>query len=222
MVQNTLQAEGLFITFEGAECSGKSTQTRLLAEWLRAAGHEVLETRDPGGTRVGEELRHIVKHVCGEDAVCDESELLIFGASRAQLTRKIIMPCLARGGVVLCDRFADSTTAYQGYGRGFDLALIAQINQLATCGRMPDLTILLDIDPETMQERGQMRMETLLVQDRIEDESRRFHETVREGYLKIAEGERDRVKVIDGGGDQQSIQNQIREQVSHALGRIQK
>jgi dTMP kinase len=213
--------DGLFITFEGAECSGKSTQTQMLAAWLRASGKEVIETRDPGGTRVGEELRHIVKHVCGEDAVCDEAELLIFGASRAQLTRKIVIPCLARGGIVICDRFADSTTAYQGYGRGFDLSLIRQINKLATCERMPDLTILLDIDAQTMGKRGQMRMETLFVQDRIEDESRRFHEAVRNGYLEIARNEPDRIKVIPGVDDPNNIQTTIREHVNHALDRIQ-
>lgn len=208
---------GLFVSFEGPECSGKSTQGALLAKCLRSDGYSVLETREPGGTVIGEQVRQIVKHVCGEDAVCDEAELFLFAASRAQLMHKIVRPFLATGGVVICDRFADSTVAYQGYGRGFDLALIHQLNCVATADRFPDLTILIDLAVESVLRRGQMRLETLLVQDRIEEESRRFHEVVRQGYLTIAREQPDRIRVIDGEGSVEQIHEQITRLVRDAI-----
>lgn len=209
---------GLFISFEGPECSGKSTQSAMLAHALRAQGYSVLETREPGGTAIGEELRRLVKHVVGEDAVCEESELFLFFASRAQLTRLVILPFLEKGGIVLCDRYADSTTAYQGYGRGLDLDLIRRLNALATAGKMPDLTFLLDLETEKMLDRGQLRLETLLVPDRIEDESRKFHETVRRGYLEIARQEPERIKVFNALQDRDELHEKLMMQVIHALG----
>ena len=208
---------GCFISFEGPECAGKSTQVTLLARALRARGREVLETREPGGTRVGEELRQIVKHLCGEDAVCDEAELMIFAASRAQLVRKIILPFLAQGGVVLCDRFGDSTSAYQGFGRGFDLSVIDTINSVATCGRWPDLTILMDLPVAVAFDRARLRTSTLGVEDRIEDESRDFHERVRDGYLELSKRFPERIKVVDATQSVEAIHGAIMEQVDHAI-----
>jgi dTMP kinase len=208
---------GCFISFEGPECAGKSTQVTLSARALRGRGREVLETREPGGTRVGEELRQIVKHLCGEDAVCDEAELMIFAASRAQLVRKIILPFLAQGGVVLCDRFGDSTSAYQGFGRGFDLSVIDTINSVATCGRWPDLTILMDLPVDVAFDRARLRTSTLGVEDRIEDESRDFHERVRNGYLELAKRYPERIKVVDATQSVESIHIAIMEQVDHVI-----
>jgi dTMP kinase len=208
---------GLFISFEGPECAGKSTQSQRLEVSLRDMGYRVLKTREPGGTEVGEQLRHIVKHVCGEEAVCDEAELLIFCASRAQLMRKVILPFLSEGGVVICDRFADSTTAYQGAGRGFTPETLAPLHDLATTGRWPDLTFLLDLDVDIVLQRGQMRLETLFVQDRIEDESKRFHETVRQAFLKLAEDNADRFRVLDARLDRDVLEKQIMSNVTPFL-----
>jgi dTMP kinase len=213
-------SNGCFISFEGPECAGKSTQVTLLAQALREAGHAVLETREPGGTKVGEELRHIVKHLCGEDAVCDEAELMIFAASRAQLVRKVILPFLEQGGVVLCDRFGDSTSAYQGYGRGFDLEMIDTINGVATCGRWPDLTLLMDLPVAVAFDRARLRLSTQGVEDRIEDESRQFHERVRAGYLKLAERHPERIKVLDATLAVDVIHNTTMEHVQNALSRL--
>lgn len=210
-----------FISFEGPECAGKSTQVTLLARALREAGREVLVTREPGGTRVGEELRQIVKHLCGEDAVCDEAELMIFAASRAQLVRKIILPFLEKGGVVLCDRFGDSTSAYQGYGRGFDLGIIDTINSVATCGRWPDLTIFMDLPVDVAFDRLRLRADTQGVEDRIEDESRAFHKRVRQGYQELAERYSERIKAIDATQSVDVIHDLIMEHVHDALSRLQ-
>ena len=208
--------QGLFISFEGPECAGKSTQTDLLVKKLEAEGRELCLTREPGGTTIGEELRTLVKHVQGDDAPVPEAELFMFGASRAQLMQKVILPALASGQVVICDRFADSTTAYQGYARGFDLELIAQVNAVATAGRWPDLTILMDLEPEISFQRGQLR-DGSEKDDRFEDEDRQFHEKVRDGFLDIARKEPDRFLIIDADSDIDAIHEQIWERVSHAL-----
>ena len=211
---------GLFISFEGPDCSGKSTQSKKLAKVLRERGYEVFETREPGGTRIGEEVRHIVKHVTGDDAVCDESELLLFCASRAQLVKKILLPFLQKGGIVVCDRFADSTTAYQGYGRGFDLDLIANLHQVATSGRWPDVTFLLDLDIAAAVSRGQMRLADLFTKDRIEEESLLFHEKVRQGYLSIAGNEPQRITILNAEEDREVLHNLIMEYVNDAITRL--
>ena len=208
---------GLFVSFEGPECAGKSTQSQRLETSLRDQGYRVLRTREPGGTEVGEQLRHIVKHVCGEEAVCDEAELLIFCASRAQLMRKVILPFLEEGGVVICDRFADSTTAYQGAGRGFSSDTLAPLHEMATTGRWPDVTFLLDLDVDIVLQRGQMRLETLFVQDRIEEESKRFHETVRQAFLQLAEANADRFRVLDARLDRDDLEKQIMSNVTPFL-----
>lgn len=208
---------GLFISFEGPDCSGKSTQARMLAAVLKADGYKVMETREPGGTRIGEELRHVLKQVRQSEALCDEAELFLFCACRAQLARNGIIPFLRNDGIVICDRYMDSTIAYQGYARGLDLDLIRRLQSVATADRLPDLTFLLDLDIRDVLWRGQMRLESLFSQDRIEQESRSFHEKVRQGYLQIAQNNPGRVKVIDATLDRTAIHHEIRRQVQDAL-----
>ena len=177
---------GIFITFEGVDKAGKSTQIRLLARRFQEMGKAVLCTREPGGTPLGEEVRELVMKNRAEN-IADETELLLFSASRAQLLRERIWPALEEGQVVLCDRFADSTTAYQGYARGMDLAFIRQLNQFALGNRWPDLTILLDLTVEESFARLDNVLKTTAADsDRFEIEGRRFHEAVRNGFLQIA------------------------------------
>ncbi len=220
MTSNKRIKGGFLVTFEGPECAGKSTQQKLLAAYLRALGYEVCETREPGGTRVGEEVRKLVKHLQGDEAVCDEAELLLFCASRAQLMHKVILPHLASGGIVISDRFADSTTAYQGYARGIDRDLIARLHRLSLKGRWPDLTLLLDLEITQALNRGQMRLESLFIPDRIEDESQKFHEQVRAGYLAIAAAHPERIVIINADQDREELHHRICTEVHHALGRI--
>ena len=167
--------KSLFITFEGTEGCGKSTQVELLAERLRALGHRVRTLREPGGTPIGEEIRHTLKHSKAQHAMTAEAELLLMNASRAQLVREVIRPALAAGEIVLCDRFYDSTTAYQGYGRGLDLAMVKSVIDFAVGDTRPDLTLLLHVPPEVSAERLQSRQSTLpFVRDRIEEGDRKF------------------------------------------------
>src|SRR5215475_9013156 len=149
--------QGLFITFEGTEGSGKSTQISLLAERLRSLGHHVRTIREPGGTPIGEEIRHTLKHSAENEAMTAETELLLMNASRAQLVREVIRPALARGEIVLCDRFYDSTTAYQGYGRQLDLKLVRAMIDVAVGDTRPDLTLLMLVSPAVAAERLRAR-----------------------------------------------------------------
>lgn len=190
------EKKGIFITFEGPECAGKTTQIRLLSEFFKAQGRETIMTREPGGTEVGEELRQIVKHHVSDIPVTDEAEVLLFAASRAQHVSVLIKPAIARGSVVICDRFMDSTTAYQGHARGLDMDFIHQLNQFAVTDCIPDLTILLDLTAEESMDRSSKREETLFVEDRIESEKIEFHKRVRDGFLKIAAEEPERIKII--------------------------
>ena len=181
---------GTFITFEGPEGGGKSTQIRLLAERLTAQGITVRITREPGGTHIGEAVRHLLQHDERPDAEMSfRTEVLLFCASRAQIVAEIIRPALERGEWVLCDRFTDSTLAYQGYGRGLPLDLLRTLNDFATDGLTPDLTILLDISTDEGFRRVAARVAS---QDRIERAARAFHERLREGYLEMARGEPER------------------------------
>lgn len=213
---------GFFVTFEGPERAGKSTQVAKLATKLETAGYDVHVTREPGGTEVGEQLRYIVKHICDEEAVCDEAELLIFCASRAQLVRKRILPHLSRGGVVICDRFADSTTAYQGYGRGFELSVIGALHALSTCARWPDMTFLLDTDTNELfcSRRVDNTDNSDAPRDRIEEASRAFHEKVRRGYLSLAAESPDRFRVIDAADSIECIESKIWNEVMNALAEL--
>jgi dTMP kinase len=198
---------GIFVTFEGGEGSGKTTQLKLLANRVRASGQEVIETRDPGGTGIGKEIRTLLLHP-GSVPIAAATELLLYEASRAQLVRELIVPALSRGAVVLCDRFTDSTLAYQGFGRGIELDLIERLNRFVADGVAPDLTILLDLDPAiglTRCRRGASADTStglsteLSCWDRIEAEPLDFHRRIREGYLALARDHSDRITVIDAG-----------------------
>lgn len=193
-------AQGKFITFEGGEGCGKSTQVKRLKAALEAAGIEVLLTREPGGTVLSEEIRRLIKDQ-DDDPPCDRSELLLFLAARAQLVREVIRPALAAGKWVVSDRFSDSTKAYQGYGRGLPLDVIAAVNDFACEGLRPDLTVLLDVSPETARARMRRREDaTNTTADRIERAGDAFHARLRRGFAEMAAAEPDRIKVVDANG----------------------
>ena len=189
---------GKFITFEGPEGCGKSTQIKLLAEKLEAQGIKVACTREPGGTATGEAIRNILQHDVVDESLGERAELLLFTASRAQLMDQVVLPALGRGEWVLCDRFIDSTMAYQGFARGMDIAALDRINDFAINSRKPDLTLLLDLDVEKgfqrLEERYSDGNET---HDRFEREARDFHHRVRDGYHKLAQREPERFRIID-------------------------
>jgi dTMP kinase len=208
---------GLFVTFEGGEGSGKTTQLKALLAMLRGSGIEVVETHDPGGTAVGKQIRELLLD-WGQVRMEAAAELFLYEASRAQLVAEVIRPALAQGRVVLCDRFCDSTVAYQGYGRGLDLNLIAQLNAVATEGLAPDLTFLLDLEPGQGLERASQREQQLRQrQDRMERELLAFHQRVRDGYRAIAAAEPQRVVVVDGARGMAEIEGDIRRRVQGAL-----
>ena len=213
-------ARGVFITFEGPEGSGKSTQARRLAERLQAAGREVVRTREPGGTPTGEAIRNLVQHDSAGEPICREAEVLLFAASRAQLVRAVILPALERGACVVSDRFADSTAAYQGYGRGLDLEAIRRINALAIGPAAPDLTFLLDIEVrlglDRLAERGRNGAGG---RDRIEREDLAFHERVRRGYLDLAAREPARWRVLSTAGEADAVHEAIWEETQALLRR---
>ncbi len=189
---------GLFITFEGSEGCGKSTQAGLLAERLRALGHRVRTLREPGGTPIGEEIRHTLKHSTQNAAMTSEAELLLMNASRAQLVREVIRPALAAGEIVVSDRFYDSTTAYQWYGRQLNLEQVRTVVDFAVGETRPDLTLLLQVPPAVSAERLRSRQAILpFVRDRIEEADREFFERVAAGFGAIAAAEPKRVKIVN-------------------------
>ena len=188
----------LFITFEGGEGSGKSTQARALYKRLTKLAIPVVLTHEPGGTPLGRKLRYWLKSAEGD--MSPLVELLLFNASRTQLVDKVIKPSLKEGRIVVCDRYTDSTTAYQSYGRGLDLAMVSAVNSAATGGLKPDLTLLLDMPVE--QGLARKKHST---QDRFEQEDIAFHQRVREGYLKLAAGEPQRWLVIDATKSKEEI-----------------
>lgn len=191
--------DGIFITFEGSEGCGKSTQYERLRCRLEAlAGRPVVAVREPGGTPLGESIRRTLKHTADGWSVLPEAELLLFAASRAQLVREVIAPALAEGKIVLCDRFADSTTVYQGVARRLPAGDVASINRFAAGPRRPDLTVLLDLAPEVACSRVQRRPRPEhLPPDRLDHESLEFYAQVRGGYLRLAESEPGRIAVFD-------------------------
>lgn len=202
--------KGLFITFEGTEGSGKSTQVPLLVERLREWGHTVKVFREPGGTPIGEEIRHTLKHSHANDAMTAEAELLLMNASRAQLVREVIRPALAGGQIIVCDRFYDSTTAYQGYGRQLDLQNVRSIIDVAVGNTRPDLTLFLKIPQAISEERLRSRQATMpFIRDRMEEADRAFFERVAQGYDAIAESEPDRVHVINAAATVVEVQSAI-------------
>ena len=210
--------KSLFITFEGTEGCGKSTQIEILADRLRALGRRVCVFCEPGGTDIGKEIRHTLKHSQQNHAMMAETELLLMNASRAQLVRETIRPALARGEIVVCDRFYDSTTAYQGYGRGLDAALVKSMIDFAVGDTQPDLTVLLHVTPEVSAERLQSRQATLpFVRDRMEEGDRYFFERVAQGYEAIAAAEPNRVRVVNGSGPVEVVCENIWELVRPIL-----
>jgi dTMP kinase len=210
---------GKFITLEGIEGCGKSTQAKLLEDRLTREGFDVKLTREPGGTTVGDAIRGILG---GENEICDicaETELLLFAASRAQLVRQIVGPYLAQGKIVISDRFMDSTTSYQACARGLAIESVLDINSFAIGSVRPDLTVLIDIDVATGFSRVASRNKTVgTASDRIEREDSVFHEHVREGYLEIASREPERIRMVDGSGDVDSVAEDIWRVVSDVLG----
>ena len=198
---------GLFITFEGTEGCGKSTQINVLAARLQDQGQQVLQTREPGGTPLGEAVRNLLQHNEAGAGMSPEAELLLFTASRAQLTRERILPAIAKGEIVLCDRFMDSTTVYQGVARQIDIQAVAAINRFAVGEARPDLTILIDLPPEVGMARVHARSNGQL--DRIEQEAIEFFQAVRAGYLKLAESEPERFLVLDGSASVEVLEQQI-------------
>lgn len=202
---------GKFISFEGSDGSGKTTQVVQLKKCLAEVGIETVCVREPGGTSVGESIRDILQHgdSCDESP-CPTSEVLLFAASRAQLVRRVIRPALKAGKWVVCDRFVDSTLAYQGYGREISVDLLRRVNDFALNGLMPDLTFLLDLKVE----RGLARLESLFEScdmdpDRFEREQIAFHKRVREGYLQLAHEERDRFCVLNADAPCEKITDKI-------------
>ncbi|WP_224983194.1 dTMP kinase [Geomonas agri] len=193
---------GFFITFEGVEGCGKTTQMRLLKERLEAAGEKVVATREPGGCPIADQMRAILLDA-KNSAITPLAELLLYAAARAQHVQEVIVPALERGETVLCDRFTDATVAYQGHGRELDLDVIRQLNALATGGVQPDLTVLIDCPVQVGLSRALSRIEatTGAREERFELESIRFHERVREGYLSLAQAFPERFVVVDGSGD---------------------
>ena len=214
-----MKPRGKFITLEGPEGSGKSTHARLLVAQLQDGGYSVIIAREPGGTPVGEAVRRLLQHDAGGEGMAAEAELFLFMASRAQLVRQVISPALAEGVCVVCDRFADSTTAYQGYARGCDVETILVLNDLATGGLAPDLTILLDVDVKAGFERLQQRnLCHGMEKDRIERETLGFHERVRSGYLELARRWPQRIRVVDAARDADAVQADIWELTQHVIG----
>lgn len=187
--------KGVFITFEGPDGAGKTTQLNLLANYLQQGGYKVLSTREPGGTPLAEGIRGLLLSPWGEE-IYGLTEVFLYAASRVQHVREKILPALAEGKVVLCDRFTDSTLAYQGYGRGIELELLYRLNDLATGGLKPAVTLLLDLPPEEGLRRAKKGKEGI-VRDRLEQEALAFHHRVRQGFLDLARQEPERIKVID-------------------------
>jgi dTMP kinase len=202
---------GLFITFEGGEGCGKSTQIAALKARLEAMGKTVVQTREPGGTALGESVRKLLQYDDAGQGMSPEAELLLFAASRAQHVRELIAPAIAEGQIVLCDRFLDSTTVYQGVARAIDSKKVDTINQFAIGDTNPDLTILIDLPPEIGLARVHARSDGQL--DRMEKEAIGFFQAVRQGYLDLAKSEPKRFLVLDGSQSVEELETQIWQKV---------
>ncbi|MDB2499475.1 MAG: dTMP kinase [Opitutales bacterium] len=207
---------GLFITFEGSEGTGKTTQIQRLTSRLESNNRKVIISREPGGTPLGEDIRHLLKHADSGQNMVPRAELLLFAASRAQHVDELIKPNLEQGNVVICDRFLDSTTVYQGIARAIDGDTVEAINQIAIASTLPDITVLIDLDPEEGFRRIQSR--NTEPPDRMEQEHMDFYKAVRQGYLDLAAQNSDRFLVIDGQQPidevEQAIWNGIKERIN--------
>lgn len=209
------QPSGKLISFEGSEGAGKSTQIARLAARLQKANREVLTTREPGGTEIGEQIRNILVHNSKGDEMCAETELLLFAAARAQLVREVIAPALVRGAIVLTDRYLDSSTVYQGIGRNLASDPVNHINHFAVGNVMPDLTIVLDVPEEVSMARLKQRASDL--PDRMERENIDFYKKVREGYLVLAKSMPERFILVDGTKAEDAIEKKIWNEVEDRL-----
>lgn len=203
--------QGIFITLEGVDGSGKSTKAEILRLDLQALGYEVVSLREPGGTALSEKIRYLLLNPANSE-MCDECELLLYEASRAQLVREVIEPALERGAVVICDRFFDSTFAYQCVARGLDEEMVRTANRLGSCGIMPDRTIIFDVAPDAALGRAVKDGA-----DRLEGEGVNFQERVREGYKRLAAEEPRRVRMVDGTGEIPEVYGRMVEQLSDLL-----
>lgn len=202
MAKSRRTKRGIFITFEGVDGCGKSTQLNLGGDYLSALGYKVVRLREPGSTPTAERIRRIL--LDNGSSISDVTELLLYEAARAEITSREIVPLLKSGHVVLCDRFYDSTTAYQGYGRGLDLKTVRQLHRVAVGDCRPDLTLLFDITPGLAAKRLGLR------RDRLESQPKAFHRRVRTGFLEIAAREPRRIKVIDGSKSIDAVFNVVR------------
>ena len=200
---------GYFISFEGSEGCGKSTQIAMLLGTLRAAGKEPLLVREPGGTPVGECVRHLLQHAPEGEEMVAEAELLLFAASRAQLVRQVILPALGEGKIVVADRFLDSTTVYQGVARHIPSGDVAMVNRFAAGPRLPDITFVLDMDPAIAMERLRSGRGPGAPADRMEDQGPAFYEAVRAGYLTLAAAAPERIRLLDAGQPSDRIAAEI-------------
>jgi dTMP kinase len=210
---STTERRGRFITFEGTDGSGKTTQLKILAGRLRAAGNKVVETVEPGGTRIGRQVRRILLDPANRE-LCPAAEMLLYFAARAQNFEQIILPAWERGAIVLSDRFTDSTLAYQGGGRGIDRGTVMTLHDIACHGLQPDLTVFIDIDLETSRWRASERNKSGRHRDRIDEEAAEFHERVRSAYLQLAAEHPRRIVRIEGAGSRSEIADRIWKVVS--------
>lgn len=209
----------MFITFEGIEGTGKSTQIALLKEHMQAQGKRVMVTLEPGGSRIGAELRRVLLSLDNRD-LTPQAELFLYLADRAQHVAQVVRPALASGAIVLCDRFADSTVAYQGFGRGMDPELLHQLNEVAVDGLWPELTVLLDLDPVIGLKRAVARNHSegkTNAEGRFEAESLAFHSRVRQGFLKLAAANPERISIVDATGTPEDIALKVKALVEARL-----
>jgi dTMP kinase len=209
---------GIFVSFEGLEACGKSTQVKRLKRQLEADGRKVIAVHEPGFTEVGSAIRHLLLHAREAKSMEAATELLLFAASRAQLVAEVVRPALAKGAIVLSDRFYDSTTVYQGVARGLDGSFVRIVNEFVIQECRPALTLLLDIDIQTSLIRQMRRVRPVGESDRMERLPSEFFVKVREGYLEIAKAEPNRIKVIDGSQTEEQVEQQIWFQVNGLLG----
>jgi dTMP kinase len=215
---STTERRGLFLSFEGGDGCGKTTQLRLLAARLRSEGRAVLEAVEPGGTRIGDQIRRILLDSANHE-LRPTAELLLYFASRAQNVEEVILPALAAGRIVIADRFTDSTLAYQGFGRGLGERVVADLDRIACHGAAPELTLLIDIDSETSLARARQR-NLDLSESRMDAQAVEFHRRVREAYLEMAASEPQRFRVIDGRGAVDEVARAVWNAVEPALEKV--